>query len=188
MPSPSLPTGTVSRASLGSRTFPPDDVDRPDVGDPTSGRASDRPVDATTRTGPSSPTPGPAPATDGGPSVSKAETVPGAAPHDAAPPGRDASRRPPSDVETGDLRERVAELERENAALRRDLRRKQREQQDVIDRYERVIDDVRDDERGSSDETSVLAALSTAAESADGRLRDLADRLGDRLDRLDRQR
>jgi hypothetical protein len=194
MPSPSFPTGTVSRASLGTRTFPPDDVDSPDcVGDATGGHPTARTAGATARTSPSAPTPAPTPATDGGPSVSKGETLPGAAPHDAARSGRDAVRRSPTRADGDDLHERVAELERENAALRRDLKRKQREQQDVIDRYERVIADLRDDadEKAADGDASTLEPLSpssaspsssaSSSDSADGPLRRLAARIGDRL-------
>lgn len=113
MPLPSFPTGTVSGESRRDRTFPPSDAD---AREPT---ASSSPSSSRRNEGTS---------------------VPGAAPSDAA--HRDGGSPSPASPNEESLRERVARLERENEALRRKVEQTQRARQDVIDQYERVIDDI----------------------------------------------
>ncbi|MDS0296173.1 hypothetical protein [Halogeometricum luteum] len=93
MPSPTMPTGTVSGGSNGSRTFPIRDDHR-----------FDRPR----------------------------ETAPDASESNARTDGRGgAPRTPEAEVER---------LRAENEELRRALRETRERRQDVIDRYERLLD------------------------------------------------
>ncbi|SEA18666.1 hypothetical protein SAMN04488065_2154 [Haloplanus vescus] len=70
--------------------------------------------------------------------------------------GREESetgRRPTQSADT-DLETRVVELERENAALRDALEQQRRENERIVERYERLLDQERGgDEAPSRDET-----------------------------------
>ncbi|WP_299334707.1 hypothetical protein [Haloplanus sp.] len=56
--------------------------------------------------------------------------------HSAAVPSRDAGSGP-----GGDPQARIAELERENEALREAVARQRRENERIVERYERLLDD-----------------------------------------------
>ncbi|RDI71906.1 hypothetical protein [Halopelagius longus] len=107
--------------------------------------------------------------------------VPGAAPSDAA--RRDApAARESADEES--LRERVARLERENEALRRKVKEAQRARQDVIDHYERVIEDIDGASSASAAEQSSATPTVRPPAPDDG----LADKVARRLDVRERWR
>lgn len=141
MPSPTMPTGTVSDGSDGSRTFPIRDEHR-----------FDRPRDAAANANESNTR------TDGR----------------GAPPTLEAE---------------VERLRAENEDLRRTLRETRERRQDVIDRYERLLDgdtdaDVETESPGASSAsaptTPGASAQSPRASSA--RTESLARRLADELD------
>ncbi|MFC6827195.1 hypothetical protein [Halopelagius fulvigenes] len=123
----------MSGESRRDRTFPPADADPEETAASSSSRPRRRSDEA---------------------------AVPGAAPSDAAR-GDASPARPSADGES--LRERVARLERENEALRRKVEEAQRARQDVIDHYERVIDDI-----DGASSASASSAEGTSATSRDG--------------------
>lgn len=158
MPSSTLPTGTVSRGSRSARTFPPEaEIDptaggeRPRAGhDPSSDRSaqsavvrSDRGDSArSNRSGPDRSAPASASATTAPPSSEPAT--------DASLPSASAPNSSAPNASTPNSSARIAELERENdelkrevAALRDRLRRKREELQDVIDRYEGLLSEAK---------------------------------------------
>ena len=107
---PSLPTGTVSRPSAGTQTFPAgSDADRERAADDSAG------------------------------SVSPQVDSPSTTPRPDLPPAGVVSRRE-HDVALSRAHERVAELEHENDVLRDYIEKQAAERRAVIERYERLLD------------------------------------------------
>jgi hypothetical protein len=139
--SSSLPTGTVSRPSAGTRTFPSE----PDAdADGTRAATESSPDSPRTGSPPSTPRP----------------TLP-----DGVVPRRE------HDVALSRADDRVAELERENAALRDYIETQAAQRRAVVERYERLLDrrDATDSSATAHDpaERGVVATVRSAL----GRLR-----------------
>jgi hypothetical protein len=141
MPTPRFPTGTVSGESLGDRTFPLNDAER-------STQPTDTDEDSAHKTDAAPDAPAERPVVDRPPTGGRSETdADGVAQrtHTRRAPSSTASPSRPLVATDSDLRERVARLERENEHLRRLVEQKEREQQDVIDRYERLVCEATED-------------------------------------------
>lgn len=136
MPSPTLPTGSVSDGSNGARTFPVRDG-------PPSERVRDAPEEP--------------PKTDG------------------RGPDRPVDRTPQSD------RAELAHLRRENAELRRALRETRQQRQEVIDRYERLLDG-REPDGGDAAETASDFEVAPATGPPASPLKPLAERVADEIE------
>jgi hypothetical protein len=126
---PSLPTGTVSQTSAGTRTFPPES---------NSDRERERVSVASTPN--RRPPQTPFPPTPRGPSGPPSPVVP----------------RREHDVAVSREHDRVAELARENEALREYIREQATDKQAVIERYEHLL------QQRDARETSLSTATSTS--------------------------
>jgi hypothetical protein len=156
---PSLPTGTVSRPSTGTRTFPPDSASESES---TSGADGVRVTDGSTGAATSQVAP---PSTTPRPDLPSAGVV---------------SRRE-HDVALARVRERVAELEQENDVLRDYIETQAAERRAVIERYERLLDRQHATGRGGPDSTSRPAEASPATAGVLDSVRAAVRRLHARL-------
>ncbi|AOP12846.1 hypothetical protein [Haloferax volcanii] len=145
----SMPTGTVSRDGAGSRTYPPDGIDNGPS--ETASSASAAPASSATSTNAST--------ASSAPSSSPASATPSAQASTASQSrGRQQSRSrqqsrgrrpsPPADARGRDALQRENEaLRRANARLNARLDSAETNQQEIIDRYERLLAERRDGSR-----------------------------------------
>ncbi|MFK5605698.1 MULTISPECIES: hypothetical protein [unclassified Haloferax] len=143
----SMPTGTVSRDGAGSRTYPPDGIDNGPS--ETASSASAAPASSATSTNESTASSAPS----SSPASSPASATPSAQASTASQSrGRQQSRgrrpSPPDDARGRDALQRENEaLRRANARLNARLDSAETNQQEIIDRYERLLAERRDGSR-----------------------------------------
>lgn len=143
----SMPTGTVSRDGAGSRTYPPDGIDNGPS--ETASSASAAPASSATSTNESTASSAPS----SSPASSPASATPSAQASTASQSrGRQQSRgrrpSPPADARGRDALQRENEaLRRANARLNARLDSAETNQQEIIDRYERLLAERRDGSR-----------------------------------------
>ncbi|RDZ41969.1 hypothetical protein C5B89_08515 [Haloferax sp. Atlit-47N] len=143
----SMPTGTVSRDGAGSRTYPPDGIDNGPS--ETASSASAAPASSATSTNASTASSAPS----SSPASSPASATPSAQASTASQSrGRQQSRgrrpSPPDDARGRDALQRENEaLRRANARLNARLDSAETNQQEIIDRYERLLAERRDGSR-----------------------------------------
>lgn len=188
MPSSTLPTGTVSRGSQGARTFPSEteptsDRERPRTGPDPNWDRSARSAAAQSGRGESerSARSGPAlsaPVSSSATTASLASESAGSSPPNARALNPSAANAPA----------RIAELERENDELRREvaalrdrLRRKREGLQDVIDRYEGLLAEAK---RSSGSNRSGRPSRRDSSGAHFGGVRSRLSALGDRTEGL----
>ncbi|WP_251328934.1 hypothetical protein [Haloplanus pelagicus] len=100
--------------------------------------------------------------------------VPSGLPTGTVSSGRDgpSASRDATDADP-DARTRIAELERENEALRAAVEKQRRENERIVERYERLLEQQRDAEESTDDDDAV-----SPPETTPGALRRIAGFLG----------
>ncbi|ELZ57370.1 MULTISPECIES: hypothetical protein [unclassified Haloferax] len=137
----SMPTGTVSRDGAGSRTYPPDGIDNGPS--ETASSASAAPASSATSTNASTASSAPS----SSPASPPASATPSAR---ASTASQSRGRRPspPADARGRDALQRENEaLRRANARLNARLDSADADRQKIIDRYERLLAERRDESR-----------------------------------------
>ncbi|MFB6102421.1 MAG: hypothetical protein ABEJ73_07625 [Haloplanus sp.] len=89
--------------------------------------------------------------------------VPSGFPTGTVSSGRDGPSASPGRDDEGDARARIAELERENEALRAALEQQRRENERIVERYERLLDCDRPSEAEDSDATGDVPDIEAGA-------------------------